>query len=119
MPTLSAKLSHVYRLSSFKRSLTFSIWNLLVTSIGFPLRSSSEVSSMSVKNTLTTHNVLNLTADPRQASNKFSWTLFPFSLSSIRHFGGGLPPPDLLPPISTIRSAEKYLPNNYLKLPPK
>ena len=32
---------------------------------------------------------------------------------------GGLPPPDVLYRISTIRSAEKYLPNNHLKLLPK
>ena len=36
------------------------------------------------------------------------------------HFwGGSLPPPDLLYHISTICLAEKYLPNNYLKSPPK
>ena len=34
-------------------------------------------------------------------------------------FGGALPSPDLLYRISTIRSAEKYLHNNYLKSPPK
>ena len=31
------------------------------------------------------------------------------------NFRGGLPPPDLLFRISTISSAEKYLPNTYLK----
>ena len=31
-----------------------------------------------------------------------------------RIFRGGLPPPDLLYRISTIRSVENYLPNNYL-----
>ena len=31
----------------------------------------------------------------------------------------GLSPPDLLYRISTIRSVEKYLPNDYLKSPPK
>ena len=49
-----------------------------------------------------------------------SWTFFSLIISQFM-IGGGLPPPDLLYRISTVRSVENtylHVPNNYLKFHP-